>query len=152
MLEAEKNQILLEIHHKETFEDLKSYIYVYFQANQKTANSESNGAEQVHKHPQWELAENEKAINEQAKRCNILVSSRSTKQSIWGHQNLLLCSLCAPTKKTSDKGKTTDKLMDEHTPVEPSYSQQAWNVLITAFSRSTILRISRPQKIYCCDI
>ena len=27
MLEAEKNQIIFEIHHKETFEDFKMYIY-----------------------------------------------------------------------------------------------------------------------------
>ena len=92
------------------------YISVYFQTNQKTADSESDSAEQIGKHPQWDIAENEKAKNEQAERNNIMVSSRSKKLIVWGHQNLPLCSLRPPTKKTSSNSKTTDQPVDENTP------------------------------------
>ena len=54
MLKAKKDEIILEIQHKETFEDKdveETYKDKFLQADHKSADSESNSAEQIHQRP-----------------------------------------------------------------------------------------------------
>ena len=95
------------------------YIYVYFQAIQKTTDSESNSVKKIHKHPQWDLAENEKAKNKQAERNNIMESSRSTKLIFWGHQNLHSIAFAHPPRRPATIARLSAISWTSIPPVEP---------------------------------